>query len=58
MDHEEEIRIAWNLWHCMARLNELLWSRYESEFIKRYVSLEETHDGERQPENGQLREPG
>ncbi len=41
MDNEEEIQIAWSIWHLMARLNELIWNRYEHEFIERYVKLEE-----------------
>jgi hypothetical protein len=41
MDYEEEIWIAWSIWHLMARLSELIWNRYENEFIERYVKLEE-----------------
>ncbi|MBW1692021.1 MAG: hypothetical protein JRJ70_14980 [Deltaproteobacteria bacterium] len=58
MNNEEEIRIAWSLWHLMARLSELIWHRYEREFIERYVSVEEEHYGERQSEKGPLGEPG
>jgi hypothetical protein len=41
MNNEEEIKTAWTLWHLMARLNELIWHRYENEFIDRYLKLEE-----------------
>jgi hypothetical protein len=41
MNHEEEIKTAWTLWHLMTRLNELIWNRYENEFIERYLKIEE-----------------
>jgi hypothetical protein len=41
MNNEEEIKIAWTLWHLMVRLNELIWHQYENEFIQRYFKLEE-----------------
>jgi hypothetical protein len=41
MNNEEEIQTAWSIWHLMARLHELIWDRYEREFIERYVTLEE-----------------
>lgn len=41
MSKEEEIQLAWTIWHLMARLNELIWNRYENEFIARYLKLEE-----------------
>ena len=41
MNHEEEIKTAWTIWHLMARLNELIWDRYENEFIEQYLELEE-----------------
>lgn len=41
MSKEEEIQIAWTIWNLMARLNELIWNRYENEFVERYLKLEE-----------------
>ena len=41
MNNEQEIQTAWTIWHLMARLNELIWNRYEKEFIERYLKLEE-----------------
>jgi hypothetical protein len=41
MNHEEEIKTAWTLWHLMERLNELIWDQYEEEFIERYLKQEE-----------------
>ena len=41
MSNEDEIQTAWAIWHLMARLNELIWNRYENEFIKQYLKLEE-----------------
>jgi len=41
MKGENEIRTAWTIWHLMAKLNDLIWDQYESEFIERYLHLEE-----------------
>ena len=41
MNNQEEIHTAWAIWHLMARLNELIWNRYENEFIEQYLKLEE-----------------
>jgi hypothetical protein len=48
MNNQEEIQTAWTLWHLMARLNELIWNRYENEFIERYLKLEEEKYGQEQ----------
>ena len=50
MNKEEEIQVAWTLWHLIAKLNELIWDRYEDDFIKQYLKLEEQKDGENQSE--------
>jgi hypothetical protein len=34
MNNQEEIQTAWDILHLMARLNELIWNRYENEFIE------------------------
>ena len=46
MNNEEEIKTAWTIWHLMARLNELIWDRYENEFIEQYLHLEEEKYGQ------------
>lgn len=40
MIEEEEIGIAWTIWNLIARLNDLIWDRYEDEFVKRYITIE------------------
>lgn len=41
MNNQEEIQTAWAIWHLMARLNQLIWNRYENEFIKQHLKLQE-----------------
>jgi hypothetical protein len=41
MNNEKEIQTAWTVWQLMAKLNELIWNRYENEFIEQYLELEE-----------------
>jgi hypothetical protein len=41
MTDENEIHTAWTIWHLIARLNELIWDRYENEFIEQYLKIEE-----------------
>ena len=41
MTDENEIQTAWTIWHLIARLNELIWDRYENEFIEQYLKIEE-----------------
>jgi hypothetical protein len=33
MKTENEIRLAWEIWHLIARLNDVIWDFYEDEFI-------------------------
>ena len=54
MNNEEEIQTAWSIWHGMARLNALLWDRYENECIERYVNVEEEKYGKSQSDKGPL----
>jgi hypothetical protein len=54
MNKEDEIQLAWALWHLIAKLNELIWDRYEDAFIKQYLKLEEQKDGENQSETDLL----
>jgi len=32
MKDKEEIKIAWEIWNLMSRLNDLLWDFYEEDF--------------------------
>lgn len=41
MNNQEEIQTAWAIWHLMARLNQLIWNRYENEIIKQHLKLQE-----------------
>jgi hypothetical protein len=39
MKTEKEIRTAWKIWILINRLNDLLWDRYDDEFIE--IDLQE-----------------
>ena len=39
MKTEKEIRTAWEIWILINRLNDLLWDRYDDEFIE--IDLQE-----------------
>ncbi len=41
MKDQKEIQIAWGIWNLIERLNDLLWYRYEDEFIEIYLREEE-----------------
>ena len=41
MKDQKEIQIAWGIWNLIERLNDLLWHRYEDEFIEIYLREEE-----------------
>ena len=34
MKNENEIQVAWKIWKIIYRLNDLIWDRYEDEFIE------------------------
>lgn len=34
MKDKNEIRIAWQIWHLISRLNDLIWDYYEDEFVQ------------------------
>jgi hypothetical protein len=42
MKTEKEIRTAWEIWILINRLNDLLWDRYDDEFIE--IDLQEEVD--------------
>jgi hypothetical protein len=41
MNNEKETQIAWTICNLIEKLNDLIWNRYENEFIDRYLQLEE-----------------
>ena len=36
-----EPQLAWEIWNILARLNDILWDRYEEEFIEIYLEKQE-----------------
>ena len=42
MKDEKEIQTAWEIWVLINRLNDLLWDRYDDEFIE--IDLKEEDD--------------
>ncbi|MFH1952478.1 MAG: hypothetical protein ABIL06_12770 [Pseudomonadota bacterium] len=41
MKDENEIKIAWKLWHLILEFNNLLLDRYKEEFLRRYLQNQE-----------------
>lgn len=41
MKSEDEIHTAWIIWDLMTQLSDLLWDRYDKEFVERYIKIEE-----------------
>ena len=41
MKDQKEIQIAWEIWNVIEKLNNLLWDRYEDDFIEIYLRDEE-----------------
>ena len=37
MKNENEIRFAWEIWHLISKLNDLIWEYYEDEFIDQHL---------------------
>ena len=35
MKEKVEVQLAWEIWHLISRLNDLIWDYYEDEFIKK-----------------------
>ena len=33
MKIQTEVEIVWEIWHLIARLNDLIWDLYENEFL-------------------------
>jgi hypothetical protein len=38
---KDEIQIAWSIWNLISRLNDLLWDRYEDQFVQQYLNENE-----------------
>ena len=34
MNDIKEIRVAWQIWHLISKLNDLIWDYYEDEFVR------------------------
>jgi hypothetical protein len=34
MRDEDEIKVAWEIWNLISRLNDLIWDFYEEDFIE------------------------
>jgi hypothetical protein len=41
MKDKEEVQVAWALWQLMTRLSNLIWERYQNEFVQQYPEEEE-----------------
>ena len=41
MKDQKEIQTAWEIWNLIEELNNLLWDRYEDDFIEIYLREEE-----------------
>ena len=41
MEELTEAQLAWEIWNILARLNDILWDRYEEEFMEIYLEEEE-----------------
>jgi hypothetical protein len=52
MKTEREIQTAWQIWISINQLNDLLWDRYEDEFIE--INLQEELDKTRPREEKSL----
>ena len=52
MKTEKEIQTAWEIWILINRLNDLLWDRYDHEFIE--IDLQQQVDKTRPREENSL----
>ena len=43
MKDKNEIMIAWQIWHLISKLNDLIWDYYEDEFVQLCQQYDE-HD--------------
>jgi len=47
MRDEDEVKVAWILWQVLVDFTNLLWDRYEKDFIDRCLDEEEQKEIER-----------
>ena len=47
MRDEDEVKVAWMLWQVLVDFTNLLWDRYEKDFIDRCLDEEEQKEIER-----------
>lgn len=40
MKNEAETETAWEIWHLISKLNDLIWDHYEENFMDRYLKNE------------------
>jgi hypothetical protein len=40
MKDENETQVAWQIWNLVTRFNDIIWDRYEDEFIELYLKEE------------------
>jgi hypothetical protein len=41
MNDQKEVRIAFEIWNLINKLNDLLWDQYEEEFLEIYLKEED-----------------
>lgn len=41
MEDQKEVQIALEVWNLINKLNDLLWNRYEEEFLEIYLKEED-----------------
>lgn len=41
MKNKNEIQLAWNIWILISKLNDLLWDRYEDQFVQQHLKEDE-----------------
>jgi hypothetical protein len=41
MKNENEVMLAWKIWHLISKLNDLIWDYYEDEFIHQHLQESE-----------------
>ena len=34
MKDDSQVQIAWQIWHLIGRLNDLIWDHYEKDFLE------------------------
>jgi hypothetical protein len=46
MTPQEELRMAWALWHMLSQLTDILWERYEDDFLELCIEMDRTSPGQ------------